>query len=146
MDPVDFFLDDKLIFEGQRDSRTRLWMVDLAIFQQPIASAMPAVEVNSPAQFVAFWHASFGYPTKSSFIRHIRNGNIKVDGLTLEVVRKHFVPSIYTALGHLDATRANIKSTKEKVKPENKESHLQPSISVSTYTTTRCIKNIRLSI
>ena len=93
-DKVEFLHNDKVIFEGQRDSTTRLWMVDLAIFQQPPHSASLALEVNSPAQFVAFWHASFGYPTKSAFIRHIRNGNILVDGLTLEVVRKNFVPSV----------------------------------------------------
>ena len=111
-------------------------MVDLTLFQKPTKSASPAVEVNSPAQFVAFWHAAFGYPTKSAFIRHIRNGNILVDGLTIEIVRFFFVPSVFTALGHLDATRANIKSTKEKTKlSEKKESH-QPSIFVSTYITT----------
>jgi hypothetical protein len=132
---VTFALNEKVIFEGLRDPISKLWMVDLALFQKPVASAAPAVEVNSPAQLVSFWHAAFGYPTKSSFIRHIRNGNIKVDGLSMEVVRKHFVPSIYTALGHLDATRANIKSTKDQIKPEKKIPE-QPSIFVATYETT----------
>ena len=108
----------------------------LALFQKPTKSALPVVEVNSPAQFVAFHHAALGYPTKSSFIRHIRNGNILIHGLTMEVVRKHFVPSVFTALEHLDATRANIKPTKERVKPDKNKAEEKPSIIVATYTTT----------
>ena len=91
-------------------------MVDLSLFQHSSPSASPAVEVNSPVQFVQFWHAAFGYPTKTLFIRNINNGNIKVSGLTSEIVRKHFMPSIVAVLGHLDATRSNVKSTKPKVK------------------------------
>ena len=59
-----------------------------------------------------------------------------IDGLTLEVVRKNFVPSIFTALRHLDATRANVKSTKERVKAAAKNEITVPSILVSTYTAT----------
>ena len=66
-DKVEFSLQGKVIFQGERDKISKLWMVDLALFQKPVASAAPAVEVNSPAQFVAFWHAAFGYPTKSNF-------------------------------------------------------------------------------
>jgi hypothetical protein len=39
----------------------------------------------------------------------------------MEVVRKIFMPSVFTALGHLDATRANKKSTKDKVKTEKSQ-------------------------
>ena len=88
-------------------------MVDLAVFQKPVAAASPAVEVNNSAQFVSFWHAAFGYPTKTAFIRNIRNGNISVDNLTANLVGKHFSPSPFTSFGHLDATRSNIKSTKQ---------------------------------
>ena len=100
-----------------------------------ISETNPVSIACSPTQFVSFWHAALGYPTKSSLIRHIRNGNIMIDGLTLEVVRKHFVPSIFTALGHLDATRANVKSTKERLKPAKNEITVS-SILVTTYTTT----------
>ena len=58
-------------------------------------------------------------------------GNIKVDGLTLEVV-----PSVCTALGHLDATRANIKSTKEKSKPEKKKADSAQLIWIAVHEST----------
>ena len=77
---------------------------------------------------MAFWHATFGYPSKSSFIKNIRNGNISVDGLSTALARKFFTPSVCTAFGHLDATRSNIKSTKEKFQSEANHEHKQPLI------------------
>jgi hypothetical protein len=116
------------MFQGDRDSASKLWMVDLAIFQPKSQSASPAVEVNNKQEFVSFWHAAFGYPTKSSFIRNIKNGNIQIDNLSAELVRKHFVPSIFTAFGHLDATRSNIKSTKAETKTTKQSDHVRPLI------------------
>ena len=51
----------------------------------------------------------------------------------MEVVRQHFVPSVFTTLGHLDATRSNIKSTKERVKSENKQEHKRPPIWIAMH-------------
>ena len=124
------------MFQGHRDRASRLWMVDLEIFQPKNQSASPAVEVNNKQEFVLFWHAAFGYPTKSSFIRNIKNGNIQIDNLTAETVRKHFVPSIFTAYGHLDATRSNIKSTKKQTKSGNNTNPEQPSIWIDVHKST----------
>ena len=112
---VEFILNSKTVFEGQRDIVTRMWMVNFAVFAPLTQTASPVVEVNNKKEYVAYWHATFGYPSKTSFIRNIRNKNIMIDGLTVESVRRNFVPSVFTAMGHLDATRSNIKSTK----PEN---------------------------
>ena len=123
---VDFMIENKSVFEGQRDLRTGLWMVDFSIFKSskitkspnskvawstviapalgnrveyPTKRAAPAVEVNSAKEFVSYWHASFGYPSKSTFVRNILNKNISIDGLTASSVRRNFVPSVYTAMG-----------------------------------------------
>ena len=89
---VEFNLNGTNVFEGERDARTGLWMVDFSVFKfddntkQPprVAGsapnadtnvaprfAHPAVEVNNQRDFVAYWHAAFGYPSKSTFVRNI---------------------------------------------------------------------------
>jgi hypothetical protein len=149
---VDFKLDNATIFEGQRDLQTGLWMVDFAVFKvitptlgrakwtrgqisktlergcgnKPTTHfAQPAVEVNNRKDFVSYWHAAFGFPSKSTFVRNILNKNISIEGLTASSVRRNFVPSVYTAMGHLDATRSNIRSTKEPFVSESSHPHTQ---------------------
>ena len=78
---VEFIIDGKTIFEGQRDTRTGLWMVDFSVFksqncvgramsshaQTSVAAsateraskpttrlAQPAVEVNNQKEFVSY--------------------------------------------------------------------------------------------
>ena len=51
---VDFSLNGQIIFSGERDKVSKLWMVDMSIFQPKPHVALPAVEVNSSAQFVSF--------------------------------------------------------------------------------------------
>jgi hypothetical protein len=160
---VDFTMEGTSIFEGQRNLRTGLWMVDFAIFKPskitkspnskvawsttiapaldnrcayPTKCAAPAVEVNSVKEFVAYWHAAFGYPSKSTFVRNIRNGNIAIDGLSVGSVRRNFVPSVYTAMGHLDATRSNIRSTKEPFVSESSHPHTTPLVWVAIHEST----------
>ena len=94
---VDFMIGEKSVFEGQRDLRTGLWMVDFSIFKpsklsksnlacSPVIApalgnitgpvnrvAQPAVEVNNKKDFVSYWHAAFGFPSKSTFVRNILN-------------------------------------------------------------------------
>ena len=153
-------IGEKSVFEGQRDLKTGLWMVDFSIFKPSkitklpnskvawstiIAPALgnmiqsvdrvaqPAVEVNNKRDFVSYWHAAFGYPSKSTFVRNIRNGNIAIDGLSAGSVRQNFVPSVYTAMDHLDATRSNIRSTKEPFVSEENDPHKTPLVWVAIH-------------
>ena len=150
---VDFKLSNTVMFEGQRDMRTGLWMVDFSVFKAKLNSglpfvaaaamsgasapatkfAQPVVEVNSQKELVAYWHSAFGFPSKSTFIRNIINGNIKIDKLTATSVRRNFTPSVYTAMGHLDATRSNIRSTKEPFVSETKHPHKTPLLWVGIH-------------
>ena len=139
---VEFDLGGTVVFEGERDTRTGLWMVNFSVFnadghiEQSASSATnvvprlayPAVEVNNQKDFVAYWHAAFGYPSKSTFVRNILNGNINITGLSAATVRRNFVPSVFTAMGHLDATRSNIRSTKVPFVSEANHSHKTPLV------------------
>ena len=57
------------------------------------------------ADFVNFWHATFGSPAVSTFIAAIDKGFIREPGLTAAKVRRHTPNSVATAYGHLHATR-----------------------------------------
>ena len=81
------------------------------------SSACVAVRLDSAADFVNFWHATFGLPAVSTFISAIDKGFIRVPGLTAAKVRRHPPNPVATAYGHLHATRQGIKPTKPKVPP-----------------------------
>ena len=106
------------------------------LFQYPIKCAAPAVEVNSAKEFVAYWQAAFGYPPKSTFVLNIRSGNISIIGLSAGSVRRNFVPSVYTAMSHLNATRSSIRSTKEPFVSESNHSHKTPLVWVGIHEST----------
>ena len=112
---VKFNKSNRTIFSGRRDPITKLWMIDLSIFKQGILQtpnvANPAVRLQSVEELVKYWHASFAYPVKATFIRALSSFLI-VPGLTAHAVKKHLPNVVYTALGHLDATREHIRSTK----------------------------------
>ena len=59
------FLDKNksVVFQGERDKTTGLWMVDLELFNlagtgTPLV-ATPAIHLDSVADFVNFWHGAF---------------------------------------------------------------------------------------
>ena len=72
---------DQPVFQGNRDAQTGLWMVDLRSLSTAAAegsiqavsegSACAAVRLDSAADFVNFWHATFGSPTVSTFVSAI---------------------------------------------------------------------------
>ena len=120
---------DQPVFQGNRDVRTGLWMVDLRLLSTAAAgggstqaasegSACAAVRLDSAADFVNFWHATFGSPAISTFIAAIDKGFIRVPGLTEAKVRRHPPNPVATAYGHLHATRQGIKSTKKPKPPQ----------------------------
>ena len=115
---------DKPVFQGNRDVHTGLWMVDLRSLSTAGSAqaasentAYAAVRLDSAADFVNFWHATFGSPSVSTFIAAIDKGFIRVLGLTAAKVRRNTPNPVATAYGHLHATRKGIKSTTPKVPP-----------------------------
>jgi hypothetical protein len=85
---VKFVKDNQIVFTGHRDINTRLWMVDLSIFNNSKNMASPAIQINSIVEFVRYWHACFCYPPKSTFIRALVSF-LKIPDLTATNARKH---------------------------------------------------------
>ena len=115
---VTFRKNKAIVFEGYRDSSSGLWMIDLNIFKtQSSLAASPAVRLQNREQFVRYWHACFGFPSKTTFLKAL-NTFLLVPGLSASDVKKYLPNIVNTALGHLDATRKNIMSTKIKLANE----------------------------
>jgi len=109
---VKFNKNNTTMFTGHRDKNTKLWMIDLQLFNKYTLTANPAIQINSIAEFVLYWHACFCFPPKSTFVRALAS-YLKIPSLSATNVRKYLPNIIYTAFGHLDATRSNIQSTKQ---------------------------------
>ena len=110
-------INNNIVLQGPRDTKSGLWKVDLQQLTMPATgTAEAAIRLDSAADFVHFWHASYGSPAVSTFVATIDNGYIRVPGLTATKVRRHLSNTIATAQGHLTATKKGIQSTKQKTK------------------------------
>ena len=109
-----FDKQDNMIFQGDRDVQSGLWMVDLQLLTktQTPHQANLSVRLDSVADFVIFWHGTFGSPALSTFIPAVEKGFIRIPGLTATKIRRHPPNPLATAYGHLDATRKGLRSTK----------------------------------
>jgi hypothetical protein len=93
-----------------------LWKVDLAPKANNLANAATAVVPASSnlSDLLRYLHACCFSPTKSTWIRAIRNGHFTTwPGVTVANVSKLLPDSVATALGHLDQKRKNFRTTKE---------------------------------
>ena len=124
---VNFSKNKQTIFTGHRDSVTKLWMINLSLFNQDNSQANPAVRINSIVELVKYWHACFCFPPKSTFVRALTKF-LKVPGIQAHDVQKHLSNVIFTAFGHLDATKKNLKSTKLMIGPKLKPTPQQHNI------------------
>ena len=113
-----------ILLTGHRSSTTRLWMVNLDKTAPPPHSpkSPPAAVTHSAAammlatrthaQVVAWYHAALGSPSVSTMIVAIEKAFVSFPGLTSSMVRKCAPTPIATAKGHLDQTRAGLRSTR----------------------------------
>ena len=95
---------EREVLRGNRDRKTGLWMIDLALFTQTHTASL-AIQVHTQADVAAFWHGTFGSPSLSTFTRAIDKNFIKLPGVTAKLMRKHFPNPLATSFGHLDQTR-----------------------------------------
>ena len=112
-----------LVLTGQRNQNDGLWDVNLSSLKSAPPVSLPMYTTASlnavlrydktKSELAAYLHAAAGYPTKSSFITAIKNGNFLTwPGLTPELISKHLLPSIPTTKGHLKQEQQNLRSTR----------------------------------
>jgi len=85
---------------------------------------MPSIQ---PA--IRYLHAAAGFPTKSTWLKAIRNNNyMSWPLLTVKNVNKYFPESEETQQGHMKSQRQNVRSTrvKNKVHPKEVEVKIEP--------------------
>jgi hypothetical protein len=101
---------------GQR-TRNGLWNLDFA--RHTPRANLATLAIQTASDRIAFLHAAAGYPVVSTWIRAIQQGFFTTwPGLTTQTVKQYLPKSLITALGHLDQTRSNARSTKPR-KPNN---------------------------
>eukprot|EP00804_Cyclotella_cryptica_P020487 CCRYP_019795-RA/>CCRYP_019795-RA protein AED:0.41 eAED:0.41 QI:0/-1/0/1/-1/1/1/0/277 len=118
-------LNGEIILRGWRDPTTRLWRISLipdscnnivppnqaVTLSQPQANNI--YECRNTQQLIQFYYATMGYPVLSTWIKAIDLGYFRGwRGLTSNRVRQFIKPSATSTLGHMDQTRAGIRSTK----------------------------------
>ena len=113
-----FDKNSNIVFQGDRDMSTGLFMVDLCLLSTAISKmsvniAGQVIRLDTAADVVNFWHAAYGSPAVSTFLLAIDNKFIRVPGLTSAKVRRNPPNSLATAFGHLHATRKGLNSTKK---------------------------------
>jgi hypothetical protein len=110
-----------LVLQGNRTATTRLWHFDVPTpTPPPIPNehAMSAVGSATPAELVAFAHASLFSPSLSTLAIAIKKGFVNnFPGLTKKSLTKH-PPRLFAMVkGHMDQARKNQGFTKKKTEP-----------------------------
>jgi hypothetical protein len=119
--------NDCLVLTGTRTPATRLWHIDPPTPPQ-LDSANGAVGSATPAEVIAFAHASLFSPALSTLEKAIDKGYlINFPGLTKAGLRKHPPRLIPMVKGHLDHNRQNQCSTKPKPAPTESPDNDFPS-------------------
>ena len=110
---VTVYLNGKTIITGPRSPVTKnLWHLNL---QQPTQLANTAIGTTTPAELVAFAHASLFSPALSTLTKALKLGYItNCPGLSEHLLQKHPPQSFAMVKGHLDQTRKNQHTTKIK--------------------------------
>ena len=87
---------------------------------EPFVALAAIGNSNHPADLVAFHHAALFSPTLDTLETAITKQYLPpLPGLTLHTLRKHRPSLEATAMGHMDAKRKNIQSTKNKSRKPN---------------------------
>eukprot|EP00804_Cyclotella_cryptica_P000999 CCRYP_012348-RA/>CCRYP_012348-RA protein AED:0.11 eAED:0.11 QI:0/0/0/1/1/1/3/0/1327 len=86
--------------------------------QQTLRHANSVYDLPSTEQAIRWMHAVCGYPVKSTWLKAVQAGNfIGWPLLTSRNIQKYFPESVETPKGHLNQSRKNVRSTKQKPIP-----------------------------
>jgi hypothetical protein len=106
----------KYVMYGSRDSRSRLWRVDLKQrFETKQVQCNHAHANSNQKNLINYLHAACFSFVKSTWITAIKNGNFTSwPGLTEQAVEEHLSKSTSTKKCHLNQQRQNSRTTKVK--------------------------------
>ena len=97
---------------GTRNQDTRLWQLRAP---SPTEQANAAIGSATPAEIVAFSHASLFSPSLTTLENALKKGFLtNFPGLTAKALRKYPPRSYVMVKGHLDQARKHQRSTKAK--------------------------------
>jgi hypothetical protein len=99
-----------------------LWQINLNYKHTPHPQANGAYTNQLKSNAIKFLHAACFSPTTATWTKAIDQGFFQsVPLLTSHDVRRNLPKSMATAMGHLDQQRKNVRSTKKKARPSDKE-------------------------
>ena len=106
--------DDEVVYTGTRDPDSpdplkRLWST---VINGTKGTANLLIHNDTQAEFVAFCHAALGSPAIPTFIAAVSKFPTVFAGLTADIIRRNIPNPLATPRGHLNRSRANIRSTK----------------------------------
>jgi hypothetical protein len=108
-----------LILQTRKDPSARLWSIpsEKGTRNEKVGKNYESnaiIHHQYQAEAVAFYHATFGSPTHSTFERALRKGYLSCleDVLTVAMIRRNRSLSEATAKGHLDLLRQGLQSTR----------------------------------
>jgi hypothetical protein len=86
--------------------------------RKALRQANSVYDLQLTKQAIKWMHAVGGYPVKSTWLKAIKAGNyVGWPMLNEHNIQKYYSETIETPKGHLNQTRKNVQSTKEKSAP-----------------------------
>jgi hypothetical protein len=116
--------------------------------RKALRQANSIYDLPSTKQAIKWMHAVCGYPVKLTWLKAIKAGNyIGWPMLTERNVQKYYPKTTKTAKGHLNQTRKNVWSTKDKSTPLETcdTSHLHSKKVRDVYTQTYMVRKTMFS-
>ena len=90
--------------------------------------AYSAYDLPSVRALIRYFHATAGYPIRSTWLKAIGSGNYSTwPGLTLANAKKYCPTATATLMGHLFQKRQGVRSTKMKT-PTSLQQHIIPQV------------------
>ncbi len=106
---------NNIVLRGHRTGTLYNLQLEECIAEIGTCEANRVIRHTSQAERVAFYHAAMGSPSIPTFITAIRRGYIVLPGLSSDMIQRNLPNPIATSLGHLDALRQGLRSTKQPI-------------------------------
>jgi hypothetical protein len=121
----------EIIMKGSRDYATGLWRINLLQTNPTYNVSQPPSQphtvnnvyaLRNSGALVNYLHKAMFSCKKSALVHAIKKGHLTTwPGLTVEAVNKHLKLTPATAMGHMNQSRQNTRSTKPKLIAQDDE-------------------------